>query len=517
MRPLRFTSVAALSCVSLVASLAGAQTAPPAGAAPPATDPAAVDAGKSAALQRLEERLRALSTGRGLTAAETARRTVARSPTLEARKRAVEATNAGVTQAKSGYWPRLNLSASYTRLSEIEAPTLGNGGSLVATNAPPGVIDPTTLTNDPTVPNGTLLVSTPPLSFPVVLDNYVFAAKLTVPISDYFLRTGNSVAAANRSHEASKFEEMATRSDLERNARVAYYQWVRAQANELIAEQTLEQAKGHYSDVKNSFEAGLVSKADVLRLETEVKGAELLRERAKHGVELAAIGLGVLMGDPPGTKYDVGEDVFAPAPALEKLPTPTAAYAEAVAHRPELKALERAETALREQAKVARAANYPRLDAQANALYANPNPRYFPQREEFHGTWDAGIALSYTPTDIPGAQSQTSVIEARAMEVAAQRRAFYEALRLDVNQVLRLAVEARFEIGVSRDAAASAEESYRVRRELYRAGRATTVEVTDAETSLARARSALVDAHVAGRIALVELDHTLGRTGGAKR
>ena len=505
MRPLRSTSIAALSSLFFVAPAALAQTLPPASAPPPATTPAAVDAGKSAALQRLEERLRALSSGRGLTAAETARRTVARSPTLEAKKRAIEATNAGVTQAKAGYWPRLNVSASYTRLSDIEAPTLGGGGGrLVVTPAANGTVNPT-----PTIAADA--------SFPVVLDNYVFAAKLSVPISDYFLRTGNSVGAANRSHEASKFEEMATRSDLERNARVAYYQWVRAQANELIAEQTLEQAKGHYADTKNSFEAGLVSKADVLRLETEVKGAELFRERARHGVELGAIGLGVLMGDPPGTKYEVGEDVFAPAPALEKLPTPAAAYAEAVAHRHELKALERAEAALREQAKVVRAANYPRLDAVANAMYANPNPRYFPQREEFHGTWDAGIALSYTPTDIPGAQSQTSVIEARALEVAAQRRAFYEALRLDVNQVLRLAVEARFEIGVSRDAAASAEESYRVRRELYRAGRATTVEVTDAETSLARARSALVDAHIAGRIALVELDHTLGRVGGAER
>jgi outer membrane protein TolC len=100
------------------------------------------------------------------------------------------------------------------------------------------------------------------------------------------------------------------------------------------------------------------------------------------------------------------------------------------------------------------------------------------------------------------------------MEVAANRRAFLEGLRLDVNQVLRLAEEARFEIGVAREAVSSAEESYRVRNELFRAGRATTVEVTDAETVLTRARSALVDAHVAGRVALAELRHSLGRDAG---
>ena len=94
------------------------------------------------------------------------------------------------------------------------------------------------------------------------------------------------------------------------------------------------------------------------------------------------------------------------------------------------------------------------------------------------------------------------------------RRAFLEGLRLDVNQVLRLAEEARYEIGVAREAVSSAEESYRVRRELYRAGRATTVEVTDAETVLTGARSALVTAHVAARVALAELRHSLGRDAG---
>jgi outer membrane protein TolC len=252
-----------------------------------------------------------------------------------------------------------------------------------------------------------------------------------------------------------------------------------------------------------------------LRFDTEVKGAQARLERAKHGVELAIIRLGVLMGDRPGQRYEAGEDIFAPAPELDHLPRPDAAYSEALAKRPELKALERAESALREQAKIARAANYPRLDGQANAIYANPNPRYFPQNDEFRGTWDAGITLSWTPTDIASAQAETSVLEARALEVAANRRAFLEGLRLDVNQVLRLAAEARFEIGVAREAVASAEESYRVRRELFRAGRATTVEVTDAETVLTRARSALVDAHVAGRVALAELRHSLGRDAAA--
>jgi outer membrane protein TolC len=506
MRPLRFASTAALLAAVLATPLALAQTPPPAAPPPPAaaTPPAAAlppatETEKSEALKRLEERLHALGQGQGgITANEVARRTLVASPTIEAQKHAVAAADAAVSQAKAGYVPQVVVSANYTRLSDIGDQSLGDF-NVVGTPAPEGL-----------VPATAPLIAFP-LQFATPLNNYTLAARLTVPISDYFLRVGPSVAAANRQQEAARFDAAAARNDLVRDSRLAYYNWVRAQANALITQQALDQASGHYSDAKNSFDAGLGSKADVLRVDTEVRGAQAAVERTKHLVDLAAIRLSVLMGDRPGAQYVAGEDVFAPAPELDRLPTPAAAYSEAIAKRPELKALEKVEAALREQAKIARAANYPRLDAQASAMYANPNQRYFPLQDEFHGSWDAGATLSWIPTDIPGAQAQTSIIEARAMEVAANRRAFYEGLRLDVNQVLRVAEEARFEIGVSRDATASAEEGYRVRRELFRAGRATTVEVTDAEASLTRARSAYVDAHIAARVALAELRHSIGR------
>jgi outer membrane protein TolC len=50
-----------------------------------------------------------------------------------------------------------------------------------------------------------------------------------------------------------------------------------------------------------------------------------------------------------------------------------------------------------------------------------------------------------------------------------------------------------------------------VRRELFRAGRATQVEVTDAETDLTLARIEAVNAKINARIALVALSHALGR------
>ncbi len=115
------------------------------------------------------------------------------------------------------------------------------------------------------------------------------------------------------------------------------------------------------------------------------------------------------MHDESNVPYRVGENMFADLPELEQAPTPAAAYQEALSKRLEIKSLDAAEQSLKSQARVARAGNYPRLDGQANLIYANPNQRYFPQEEVWKATWDASVILSWTPTDIPGAQAQTAV------------------------------------------------------------------------------------------------------------
>ena len=53
-----------------------------------------------------------------------------------------------------------------------------------------------------------------------------------------------------------------------------------------------------------------------------------------------------------------------------------------------------------------------------------------------------------------------------------------------------------------------------MRRELYRAGKATVVDVTDAETDLTRARVEVFNSNVDERMARVALEHALGRDAG---
>jgi outer membrane protein TolC len=296
-----------------------------------------------------------------------------------------------------------------------------------------------------------------------------------------------------------------------RDARVYYYQWIRAQWVSYVAAKALEAARGHAQDATSAFNAGLVSRADVLRTVSQQKSAELGVARALNNVAIAAEQLRVQMADPAQTSYEIGENIMADLPPYAVPASPGSGYAEALERRLEIRQLGESEAALREEAAVARAGNYPRLDARANAIYANPNQRYVPATQEWHGTWDASVILSWTPTEIFGATARAKTAEARADEVAARKSSLKNALRLEVNQAMNALAEATFGVDVSRDGRAAAEENYRVRRELFRAGKATTVEVTDAETELTQARLQAVNAMMDVRIARVQLEHALGR------
>ena len=71
--------------------------------------------------------------------------------------------------------------------------------------------------------------------------------------------------------------------------------------------------------------------------------------------------------------------------------------------------------------------------------------------------------------------------------------------------------EARVAEGTTLRGLRASEESYRTRHLLYQNGRATTVELLDAETDLTSARLDAIDARIDARVAEVRLAYAVGR------
>ncbi|MCC6669050.1 MAG: TolC family protein [Polyangiaceae bacterium] len=488
----------ALGSLLLLAGAAAAQE--PA----PATPPTLEEKAAPAAADDLAVRLRALS-GRpgGLLSDDVGRRAVKNSKDVRAKQAEIAAASAEVDKAFAGWFPKLTLTARYTHLSPVESKGAGPSNvSLVATPSPAGPLPP-----------GAPLIAIPTsaLAPPVIQDQYALQAALLLPVSDYFLRISQSQAAADHGRGAADLTHRASKLNAATDAKLIYYGWARAKLSHEVAKQSLVQSKSHHQAAKVLFEVDRASKADVLRAESAVASAELLVERTSNLTELAEDRLRTVLADPPSTRYEIGEDLWGQAPRSTERLDFGPLYAEALKQRLELRALEKSGMSLAEQKRAVKSVGLPRLDAFGNAYYSNPNQRYYPATKEWKATWDVGLQVSWTPNDFLTSTATAAGLEAQRAKLDAQRDQLRDVLRTEVFDAAQSLREAQVALKTAERGASAAEEAYRARAEQYRLGRASSVELTDAEADLSRSRLEVINARVGLRIARVKLDHAVGR------
>ncbi|HEX8795369.1 MAG TPA: TolC family protein, partial [Polyangiaceae bacterium] len=358
--------------------------------------------------------------------------------------------------------------------------------------------------------SGAVQAYSPTFAIPFfVLDNWLLQATLTVPISDYFLRINQNYSAATNSQEAARWDVITQRAASESNGRLAYYAWLNARGAVIVAVEALNDQKTHVRDSRNQFAVGNASKADVLRAETAMASAELALERAKNLADLTETQLRTAMHAPEEEKLVPGENLDAPVPAVQgNLKQMT--Y-EALTARPEIRSADANAASARDQAESARAGHWPVLSAFGDGILGNPNPRYIPPTNQWNATWDLGAQVTWSPNDVPAATSLSNDAEARAAAIIANANSTRDNIQVEVTQMLQAVHEADFSIESSTRELASAEEAYRVARELFNNGRGTSTTLADAESDLTRARLDLLNAKVNARTARIRLEHALGR------
>ncbi|MEO7108905.1 MAG: TolC family protein [Polyangiaceae bacterium] len=451
----------------------------------------------------------------GLTADQVGKRAAETSWQAKANEEALHSAAARVDAAWANFLPRLSGKASYTRLSSFTPPNLGTLLAAVDDKGnplPAGAVGHATGAGAPinaTNPNtGTTLINVP-LTFPLVLDNWSLVASLTVPLSDYLFRINQNYTAATNSREAARLDVATARAKSAADGKVAFYSWLRARGAVTVAEQALGDQQTHLKDANNQFAVGNASKADVLRAETAVASAELQVVQAKNLADLTEKQIRVAM-------HAKDTETLAPGESLAGIPdsvqgNPSSLESEALSQRLEVKSVDANAAAAREQAKVARAGYYPVVGAFADATYANPNPRIFPATATWFPTWDLGVQATWSPNDILTAGANGADAESRAQQLEASKGSVRDSIQIEVLQAWQKVQEADVALSSTKRELASATEAYRVSRELFNNGRATSTTLTDSETELTRARLDALNASVDARVARVQLDHALGR------
>jgi outer membrane protein TolC len=467
----------------VLAQPAPRQPAPrPATPRPTAAAPSPAPAAVPDELAAFDRDLDALFAGGGLTAEQAAARARTASPTVRRRAAELDAAIAQREATDLALVPQISGKASYTRLSAIPATPIAFEIAGMMVN----------------------------FAFPAPLQNaYLAEAQLAVPLSDYLLRFPALIDTAKLGVEAARINKRSSELGAGQDARVAYYEWMRARLQVLIAQRQLVQVQRTLDQVRALAEVQRLSRADLMRVEAQEAEAEQTVDQLQNLAQLREEQVRLLIGAAPAEPLAVGEDIRkdvqvpGAAPLGDLMDT-------ARRQRLEFKAIDTGIEAKQRQRDAELANSLPRLSAFGVADYADPNQRIFPAVDEFRFTWQIGAQLTWTINDTLTAETTKRRLAAEANELRADRQSLENGTRLEVLSAQQAVALAEHALSTTQKGLAAVEESYRVRRELLNAERATALELVDAETELTRARIAALNARVDLRVAQAQLDHALG-------
>lgn len=397
-------------------------------------------------------------------------------PSLDAQAASTAQAHRDVATAALDFAPRLEGTASYTRLSEIDLPPLDFGNGMLIDNP-----------------------------FTPIYDNYSAKGTLTWPVSDLFFAILPGYRATLDALRVQEASETVEARKVARDTLQAYYQLVLVREGRTVAATGVEVLEAHEAQLNDLFEAGRVTRADVLQVQ-----AQLAEARAQ---------VATLEGQAQVAEAHLAAMVQLPAPLEVALPVdPPAQEARealdlvdlAKAQRPEVQLLGTLVDVHRHAARAQRGAALPHLALVGNYTYANPNQRITPPTAEFNGTWDATVALSWSPDGAArrlneGAKSRTERLKAEADLEALERGLGVQVASAlaDLHAAARLAEVAEEQVD-------AAEAAFQAQSDLLDAGSATATEALQAEASARRARFALVDARVDQTLARIDLDYAIG-------
>jgi outer membrane protein len=403
-----------------------------------------------------------------------ARTTSPRLGELAAQRRAAEA---GLAGARAERMPRVDVSAGYTRNSDVPELTL----------------------NVPGLETRTI--------FPNIPDTWSAQAGVYLPLWTAG-RIESGITAADRQLQAAGLDLTTAESELALETRDAYWSLVTARESARVLAEAMQSYEAHRKEAQDRFDFGIVARNEVLAVQVELDRAELARLSAENAAEVANANLVRLTGLPPGTRIEPAEPLAAPAGPAEDTEAFVTAALEA---RPELQALQQRIAAAHATVEIQRALTRPQADFSFGYNYARPNLRILPLRDEFEGTWSAAVTVSLNAFDGGRNAAAVAAAEARADALEQQLESIRQGLRLEVTSRLLDLRNARALLAVIERSLVSARENLRVASDRYREGVIPSAELLDAETALLRAGLDQTGAATRIQIALARLERAIGR------
>ena len=387
-------------------------------------------------------------------------------------------SNAKVDEVQSQYFPSLKLTANYTRLSDVPA---------FEVHLP---FSPTPITISD-----------------VILNNYTVKLSLQQPLFTGF-RLSSLKDAAEYYNRAAIEDVSKTKNEAAFSVYSAYLNYYKAEQIKALLQESMKSAEQHITDTRNFMDNGLATKNDLLKFEVQESNIKLSLIEANNNIDLAMRVLNKALGLPLSENTEVEKIEIVPETFNEDL---SSLVKEALDNRNEIKSVKFTLDAGKENIRASRSGFFPSVYLSGNYTYANPNQRYQPPLEQFKGTWDVGITLSWDIWTWGGTSSQVVQAEQNLYQSQTQLDQLKDNIELEVNQNYLSLKYAKEKLDVTLKAIEQADENLRTFNDKYEVQLATSTDIIDAENSLLQAKTNYTNALIDYKLANVKLEKSVGR------
>lgn len=387
-----------------------------------------------------------------------------KNPELVAAAFSVDASASRVGQARSGYYPQVNASASYTRIQPASAATSTLGRVRVD-----------------------------------AYDVYSSSITLNQKLLD-FGKTSSQVDAAKYGLESTRSDLQTSQDAVILSVKQAYYGVLQARRNRDVAADVIKQFQLHLEQAKGFYEVGTRAKIDVIKAEVDLSNAKLSLINAENALSIAWVTLTNAMGAPDAQPFMIEDDL-----SFHKFDiSQEAAMKQAFESRPDLQSLIARRQAAEMNVSTAQSGHYPVLSGVAE--YGWDGTR----ASSLEDSWSAGVVLTFPLFNGFLTSQQAAEAKANLYVLKANEEALRQQVLLEVRQAFLNLQAADASIGTAELAARQAKENLDLANGRYAAGVGSPVEVSDAFATYVTAQANYTNSLLNYKLAQASIEKSMG-------
>lgn len=425
-----------------------------------------------------------------LTLDESLESAVAANPTYLAAVKSAEASDNKRLLVRAGFMPVISSELSYKRTTLNSAPVPGASSFQDML----GMFNPSALNPAATMPKDR--------SESDSFNNYSLSLLVTQNIWDF--KTYYNYQGAGHTRSAVELDADAAVNNLYLTVVQAYFAVLAADATLVSARGSVAQMEKRLETATAQVDNGLRTPVDKLRAAADLASARLNLIKATNLRENAVKSLATAIGRDPAQELRIDPDSrVAPVDAGDAVQ----AASDALARRPDARALKEKIAAARRAAQAARGDYYPQFKANAGVSYGGY------EFDSLKYNWYIGAAVSWNIFAGLATQTQAKEADTTVAVLELNLRALELSVRQEIESALIAVREAREREAPTRTMYDAAKAALDLADQRFEQGLGTITDVSDAQAFYEQASSALIQTRYDLEIATARLKKALGLGG----